>query len=161
MLFKACAGLLASACALLLAGAAACAQDFPWKPIRLIVPFAAGGPVDVLAYCGQRRGKVAVLEIFDRLFPQTLKTTGFDPQSLLIDENRVAMLFTLSAIVRESGRKVSYRVAHFLRFLNDKVFEFRSIIDSFDAAEQVLGHSFNVSQYRSHDPNAADDLIAV
>ena len=42
MLVKACAGLLASACALLLAGVAACAQDFPSKPVRLIVPFAAG-----------------------------------------------------------------------------------------------------------------------
>ena len=49
MLAKACAWLLASAGALLLAGAAACGQDFPWKPVRLIVPFAAGGPVDVLA----------------------------------------------------------------------------------------------------------------
>ena len=126
------------------------------------VDWIISGPVDVLAYCGQRRGKAAVLEIFDRLFPQTLKTTSFDPQSLLIDENRVAMLVNLSAIVRETGRKVSYRVAHFLRFRNDKVFEFRSIIDSFDAAEQVLGHSINVSQYRSHtDANAAGDVIAV
>ena len=49
MFVKACAGLLASACALVLAGVAARAQDFPWKPLRLIVPFAAGGPVDVLA----------------------------------------------------------------------------------------------------------------
>jgi tripartite-type tricarboxylate transporter receptor subunit TctC len=49
MFVKACAGLLASAGALVIAGAVACAQDFPWKPVRLIVPFAAGGPVDVLA----------------------------------------------------------------------------------------------------------------
>jgi ketosteroid isomerase-like protein len=67
-----------------------------------------------------------------------LKTTGFDPQSLLIDENRVAMLVTLSAIVRETGRKVSYRVAHFLRFRNDKVFEFRSIIDSLTPPSRCL-----------------------
>jgi tripartite-type tricarboxylate transporter receptor subunit TctC len=49
MLVKACARLLASVCALLLASAAAGAQDFPSKPVRLIVPFAPGGPVDVLA----------------------------------------------------------------------------------------------------------------
>jgi ketosteroid isomerase-like protein len=103
------------------------------------------GPVDVLAFCGQRRGKAAVLEIFERLFPATLRTTGFDPQSLLIDRDRVAMLFSLSAVTIDRNRKVSYRVAHFLRFRDNKVFEFRSLIDSFDAAEQLLGHPIDLS----------------
>src|SRR4051812_50144167 len=67
MLAKACAGLLASACALLLAGAAACAQDFPSKPVRLIVPFAAGGPVGVLARAlgggfKERTGQVFIVD---------------------------------------------------------------------------------------------------
>ena len=41
--------LLASVCALLIATPAASAQDFPSKPMKVIVPFPPGGPVDVLA----------------------------------------------------------------------------------------------------------------
>jgi tripartite-type tricarboxylate transporter receptor subunit TctC len=42
--------LIAALAALLLAAAApAAAQDFPQRPITIIVPFAAGGPTDVLA----------------------------------------------------------------------------------------------------------------
>ena len=39
----------ASVCLLGLMAGAAAAQDFPTRPVRAIVPFAAGGPVDVLA----------------------------------------------------------------------------------------------------------------
>jgi tripartite-type tricarboxylate transporter receptor subunit TctC len=41
-------GLLAGAVALMGAGAAA-AQDYPTRPITVVVPFAAGGPTDVIA----------------------------------------------------------------------------------------------------------------
>src|SRR5262245_31210585 len=43
------AWLLAAACAMMGALAAASAQDFPSKPAHVIVPFPPGGPVDVLA----------------------------------------------------------------------------------------------------------------
>jgi tripartite-type tricarboxylate transporter receptor subunit TctC len=41
--------LLAAALVALLAAASASAQDYPTKNITLIVPFAAGGPTDVVA----------------------------------------------------------------------------------------------------------------
>jgi ketosteroid isomerase-like protein len=124
------------------------------------VDWIISGPVDVLSFCGQRRGKKAVLEIFERQFPDVMKVTGFAPQSLLIDGERVALLFTLSAVTQDHSRKISYRVGHFLRFRDDKVFEFRSIIDSFDAAEQMLGHSIDVTRHGS-DLLTVGDLIAV
>ena len=49
---------LTLACALLLGASLASAQDYPNKPIRVIVPYPAGGPTDVLArLVGQKAGE--------------------------------------------------------------------------------------------------------
>jgi tripartite-type tricarboxylate transporter receptor subunit TctC len=52
-------GKLLAGCLLLLVPAAASAQEFPAKPIRLIVPFPAGGPNDIIArVVGQRMSEL-------------------------------------------------------------------------------------------------------
>src|SRR5258707_13153559 len=52
-------GPLATLLSLLLLPAFASAQDFPAKPIKLIVPFPAGGPNDIIArVIGQRMSEI-------------------------------------------------------------------------------------------------------
>src|SRR5919197_324000 len=103
------------------------------------------GPVDLLRFCGQRRGKAAVIDLFQRVVPEVLHITGFNMEILLVDGDRAASLSRITGIQRETRRIISYRCTHFLRFRHDQVIEFRSVIDSFDAAEQMLGHRIDLS----------------
>jgi ketosteroid isomerase-like protein len=103
------------------------------------------GPIDLFPFCGKRRGKSAVLELFERVIPTVLQVTAVVTEILLVDGDRAATYSRLTAIQRATGRTISYRCTHFLRFRDDKVIEFHSVIDSFDAAEQVLGHPIDLS----------------
>lgn len=98
------------------------------------------GPVDLLEYAGPRRGKAAVFDLYSRILPKLFEFKGFDPREFLIDGDRAAVFGRISAIQRSTGRLISYMCAHFVRFRDDKVISFASLTDSFDAAEQVLGH---------------------
>lgn len=97
------------------------------------------GPVELLEFCGTRHGKAAVLDMVGRLLPEFFAVTGLMQESVVIDGDRAATLSRLSGR-RNDGRAISYRVAQFIRFCNGKVTDYCSVIDSFDAAEQVLGH---------------------
>jgi ketosteroid isomerase-like protein len=116
------------------------------------------GPVDVLSYCGTRRGKAAVLDLIGRIVPSVFRVVNFVQDSILMDGDRVATLNRLSGRRRDDGRAISYRLAHFMRFRDGKVIENISLMDSFDAVEQVLGHSL-----LQHETCAANtgDLVAV
>ena len=97
------------------------------------------GPVELLQFCGKRRGKQAVLDMVGKLVPEVFEITAFVPEAVLIDGDRAATLNRLSGRRPADGRTISYRVAQFVRFRAGKVVEYCSVIDSIDAAEQVLG----------------------
>lgn len=109
------------------------------------VVWTLGGPVDLLPFCGQKRGKRAVIDTITRLTPQMMRLTGMEIEELLMDGDRAAAFIRVSAILTSTGRTVSYRNAHFMRFRAGKLVELRALIDTFDAAEQVLGHPINTS----------------
>jgi len=67
------------------------------------------------------------------------------------------MFGRITSLLQETGRVISHRFAQIVRYRNGKVVYFRVINDSFDAAEQFLGHRLNV-----HDTSApADDELVV
>lgn len=122
------------------------------------VEWVISGPVDLLPFCGSRYGKAAVLDMVERQIPELFQVYGFSPDLLLVDGDRASTLVRLAARHNADGRIISYRVANFLHFRADKVVENLSLIDSFDAVEQVLGHPLPVHEAQ---PDGLGDLVAV
>jgi ketosteroid isomerase-like protein len=122
------------------------------------VEWTISGPVDFLPFCGTHRGKAAVLDLIKHQIPQVLRTFSFVPDAILIDGDRVAMLNRQSAKRTADGRVISYRVANFMRFRDGKVVENVSLLDTFDAVEQVLGRPLAAHDGRGA---AAGNLVAV
>jgi ketosteroid isomerase-like protein len=111
------------------------------------------GPVDLLRFCGEHRGKQAVMETICLHGPAILKVSELSFDEILVDGDRAATFSRLSAVHAATGRRVSYRCAQFLRFQDGKLIEFRALIDSFDAAEQMLGRQIEVAAPRETDEN--------
>jgi ketosteroid isomerase-like protein len=69
---------------------------------------------------------------------------------MLVDGDRAVVLGGLTATKRANGQAISYRIAHFIQFRDEKVVDYVSIIDSFDAVEQLLGYNLDAYDgYRS------------
>ncbi|HEY0223990.1 MAG TPA: nuclear transport factor 2 family protein [Pseudolabrys sp.] len=122
------------------------------------VTWTVSGPVDVLGFCGTHRGKAKVLDLIENLVPRVLRVFSFVPESILIDGDQAAMLHRQAGKRATDGRVISFRVANFMRFRDGKLIENLSLIDSFDAVEQVLGHPLAVHAGKHGDHG---DLVAV
>ncbi|HZT24726.1 MAG TPA: nuclear transport factor 2 family protein [Pseudolabrys sp.] len=104
------------------------------------------GPVDVLPYCGCHTGKATVLRLLGRDIPALFDKRRLLPHSMLVDGDYVAVFGVLTANRAGSRRKVTCRIAQFIRFAGGKVVAYTSILDSFDAAEQMLGRPLKVAR---------------
>jgi ketosteroid isomerase-like protein len=122
------------------------------------VVWTISGPVDLLPFCGQRTGKAAVMKLLERDIPEFLAKRRFVPSAMLMDGDRAAVLGRLVATKRHGGHAISYRTAHFMRFHDEKVIEYVSIIDSFDAVEQMIGRPLDVHDGRD---TKIGNLVAV
>jgi ketosteroid isomerase-like protein len=116
------------------------------------------GPVDVLGFCGTRHGKAAALDMIGRQISEVYQVISFVPDAVLIDGEWAATMNRLSARLCEGGRMISFRLAHFLHFRDGKIVENQAIIDSYDAAEQVLGQPFSLT---ASAPAAGGEFVTI
>jgi len=103
------------------------------------VEWTISGPIEYLAFCGTHRGKQSVVDLIKIGVPQVLRVYSFVPESILIDGDQVASLSRQLSRRAADGRAMSFRVANFMRFRGGKLVKNLSLIDTFDAVEQVLG----------------------
>jgi ketosteroid isomerase-like protein len=108
------------------------------------VTWTISGPIDILPFCGRRSGKAVVLKLLDRDIPAFLDKRVLVADVKLVEGDRAAVFGKLTARRRDIGHAISYRIAQFVRFEHGKVVDYVSIIDSFDAVEQVLGQQLTV-----------------
>jgi len=108
------------------------------------VHWVISGPVDLMPFCGERRGKPAVLDMVGRIAARQFVAVSFAPELVLIDGDRASTLCRATGERAMNGRTIGWRLAQFMRFRDGKIIEYCSVIDSFDAAEQVLGHAIEL-----------------
>jgi ketosteroid isomerase-like protein len=97
------------------------------------------------------------MKLLVRDIPAFLSGRRFVPSMMLVDGDRAAVLGRLTATKRDDGHAISYRIAHFIKFRDEKVVEYVSIIDSFDAVEQMLG--YNLEAYDGY--RVEGDIVTV
>jgi ketosteroid isomerase-like protein len=108
------------------------------------VEWTISGPVDFLPFCGTHRGKANVVDLIRRRIPAVLRTFSFVAEVLLVDGDQLAMLSRQAARRAADGQAISYRVANHMHFRDGKVIKNLSLVDSFDAVEQLLGQQLAV-----------------
>jgi ketosteroid isomerase-like protein len=117
------------------------------------------GPSDQFDFYGARCGKQEVIELIVRIIPCYFLMTGFDFGQVLVQGGRVATCGRIRARQRDTGRSLSFRFAHFMHFVEGRLIDFRVISDTFDLAQQLVGHSIDVSQAMQETPlEPAEDL---
>lgn len=101
------------------------------------------GPVQVFPFVGPRHGKTEVLETLAAI-AKDYAIERYETDIVIADGDRAAVMSHVAFSQRSTGRTLSFRNANFLRFTDGRLVEFREFFDSFDAAEQALGHWIDV-----------------
>jgi len=109
------------------------------------VEWLLAGPAEQFDLYGYRRGKAEAIDLVTRVMPCFFRMTDFEVEHIVVQGDRVAAYGQVRARQRDTGRSLCFRGAHFLRFRNGKLIAFRGIADTFDAAEQVVGHPIDVN----------------
>jgi ketosteroid isomerase-like protein len=71
---------------------------------------------------------------------------SYKPAFMVIERASAAAIVEVRVKQRTTGRTINVNLAHFIRFREGRIIEFREFTDSFDAVQQVLGHEIDVAK---------------
>lgn len=123
------------------------------------IEWTVAGPVEVMQVCGTWRGKQAVVDRFSSFVPKLIQFKSVQIETLLVDGDHSAMFGRFCCVHRPTGRQISHRVAHLVRYRDGKVISYRAMNDSLDAAEQWVGHHIPLTD--DAPLMSDDDLVAL
>jgi tripartite-type tricarboxylate transporter receptor subunit TctC len=104
MIFRTLARTLLAACALALVGASAHAQQYPSRPIRILVGFAAGGGVDTIARnYGQKLQEILGVPVIVENKPGASELQAIVPMINSQPDGYTLMMTSASSLVRGPG----------------------------------------------------------
>ena len=102
------------------------------------------GPIDLFPFFGQRKGKTAVLAMLGEI-GQRLQLRGCETEKTLSEDGHAATMMRIRARDSQTGRLLTFRLALFARFADDRLASLHAVVDTFDAVEQVLGRHIDLS----------------
>lgn len=109
------------------------------------VDFVSYAPVEVFPCLGKQRGRAAVAASLKAIHSH-FEFLTYVPIFTVIQDDDAAVVVLARLKQRETQRNIHLLFAHFLRFKNGKIVEFREFMDSFDAVQQVLGREIDIGK---------------
>src|ERR1700750_1386103 len=100
------------------------------------IDFISHAPTDVFPYLGRRLGRAEVLKALTEVHNK-LEVLSFWPITTVVEGDQAALTVLINVKERTTGKTANFLAAHFLRFRNDLIVEYRAIIDSMDAVRQM------------------------
>ena len=118
------------------------------------------GPADQFDFYGRREGKDEVIVVLTRILPCYFQNVEFEVEKVLVQGDRAVVYGHVRARQRDTGRWIRYGFMHFLRFEQGRLISLRGIGDTFDLAEQIVGHRIDVNQGLENVPLIPDDDLS-
>lgn len=109
------------------------------------VVFVSYAPTEVFPVLGRRTGKAAVATTIN-VMNAAFEHLNYQPIFMVVADEEAAAIVLARLRQRSTGRVIQVLLAHFLRFREGRIVEFREFMDSFDAVQQVLGREIDLSK---------------
>ena len=112
------------------------------------VDFMSNAPREVFPYLGRLLGRAAVMRGLAAVH-QEFDSVRFVPLRIIIDDDQSAgVIVSIELRQRATARIIRLFAAHFLRFQDNRIIEYRAFLDTFDAVQQVLGREIDLGAPR-------------